>query len=88
MDKLVRELYLGDGMYPGVKFVFTIYTDNSLMLAYYNGRTRIEEPNVELLDVGDNGGKKIEYGTSAVRTSMPFKRFTDGKLHANWVQIK
>lgn len=88
MDKIVRELYLGDGNYPGVKFVFTIYTDNSMKLAYYNGRTRIEEPNVELLDVGDNGGKKIEYGTSAVRTSMPFKRFTDGKLHTNWVQIK
>ena len=88
MDKIVRELYLGDGRYPGVKFVFTIYTDNSLKLAYYNGRTRIEEPNVELLDVGDNGGKKIEYGTPSVRASIPFKRFTDGKLYANWIQIK
>lgn len=88
MDKLVRELYAGDGLYPGVKLVFTIYTDNSLRLAYFNGRTRIEEPNVELIDVGDKGGKKIEYGTPNVKTTIPFRKYIDGTLYERWVQIK
>jgi len=88
MNKIVRELYLGDGVYPGVKFILTVYTDNSLRLAYYNGRTRIEEPNVELIDIGDKGGKKLEYGTPNVKSSIPFRKYADGTLHEKWTQIK
>ena len=81
-------MYVGDGVYPGVKFVLVIYTDNSLKLLYYNGRTRIEEPGVEIVDSGENGGKRIEYGTPNVKTSLPFKKYLDGTLEERWTKIK
>ena len=71
-----------------MKFVLVIYTDNSLKLLYYNGRTRIEEPGVEIVDSGENGGKRIEYGTPNVKTSLPFKKYLDGTLEERWTKIK
>lgn len=88
MNKVVKELYEGDGICNGAKYIFTIYEDDSVKLTFFNGNTRVEEPAVKLIDIGTNGGKRIEYGTTNVKSSLPFRKYVDGTLDERWEQIK
>ena len=87
MDKEVKELYECDGVCNGVKYILTIYKDDSVKLLFFNGSMNVEEPNVHIVNVGDNGGKRVEYGTSTVLSSFPFKKYLDGTLDERWTQI-
>jgi hypothetical protein len=84
---IAREIYETDGISKGVKYVLTINEDDSAKLVFYNGAFKVEEPGVQIVDVGDNGGKRVEYGTSKVKTSLPFKRYIDGTLDDRWTKI-
>lgn len=84
---IVRELYETDGANKGVKYVLTINEDDSAKLVFYNGAFKVDEPNVCIVDVGGNGGKRIEYGTTNVKSSLPFKRYMDGTLDDRWTKI-
>lgn len=84
---IAKEIYETDGISKGVKYVLTINEDNSVKLMFYNGAFKVEEPCVEIVDIGDNGGKRVEYGTSKVKTSLPFKRYIDGTLDDRWTKI-
>lgn len=84
---IAKEIYETDGVSKGVKYVLTINEDNSVKLVFYNGAFKVEEPGVQIVDVGDNGGKRVEYGTSKVKTSLPFKRYIDGALDSRWTKI-
>ena len=69
-------------------FALTIYADDTLKLVFFNGNIRVEAQGLKMLDVGTNGGKCLEYGTQNVKTSIPFKKYTDGTLNERWTQIK
>jgi hypothetical protein len=84
---IAKEIYETDGVSNGVKYVLTINEDNSVKLVCYNGAFKVEEPGVQIVDVGDNGGKRVEYGTSKVKASFPFKRYIDGTLDERWTKI-
>jgi hypothetical protein len=84
---IAREIYETDGITSGVKYVLTINEDNSVKLVYYNGAFKVDEPNVEIVDIGENGGKRVEYGTTHVKSSFPFKRYLDGELDERWTKI-
>ena len=84
---IAKEIYEIDGFMNGSKYVLTINEDNSVQLEYYEGSTRIVEPNVEIVDGGNNGGKRLEFGTSTVKSSFPFKNYNDGKLDSKWTRI-
>ena len=84
---IVREIYETDGVTGGVKYVLTINEDHSVKLMFYNGAFKVEEPNVRIVDIGDNGGKRVEYGTENSKSSLPFKRYSDGALDERWTQI-
>ena len=87
MDK-VKEMYECDGISPGVKYTFIIYDDDKVELMFYNGAFKVNEPNVRIYDIGNSGGKRIEYGSGNVKASLPFKRYSDGELDEKWIRIK
>lgn len=84
---IAREIYESDGLTKDTKFILTINEDDSVKLMYYNGSFKTEEPNTRIIDVGDKGGKRIEYGTTSVSSSIPFKRYIDGTLDSRWTKI-
>jgi hypothetical protein len=84
---IAREIYVTDGVSKGVKYVLTINEDNSVKLVFYNGAFKVDEPEVQIIDIGVNGGKRIEYGTNSVKSSIPFKRYLDGELDERWTKI-
>jgi len=84
----VKEIYECDGMTPNVKYVLTIYEGGNTDLVFYNGAFKTSEPNVRICEIGTNGGKRIEYGTPNVKSSLPFMRYSDGKLDDKWTRIK
>ena len=84
----VKEMYETDGICSGVKYLLTIMDDGSVSLTFYNGTFKRDEPNVEITTIGDNGGRRVEYGTANVTSSFPFKRYSDGELDEKWIRIK
>ena len=88
MSKSVKEMYECDGICNDTKYVLVIYDDLSVKLTFYNGTIKFEEPYVSISSVGENGGKRIEYGTGSVKTSLPFRKYIDGSLDERWTQIK
>ena len=84
----VKEMYETDGICPGIKYLLTIMDDDSVTLTFYNGSFKKDEPNVEIIAIGDNGGKRVEYGTVNVKSSFPFRRYSDGTLDERWTRIK
>ena len=87
MDK-VKEMYETDGIGKGTKYILTIYGDDNVGLVFYNGSFKKEESNVRIYDVGNSGGKRVEYGLGNVKASLPFKRYSDGELDEKWIRIK
>ena len=90
MDKKLTEMYVRDGGCPGAKdtkYVLCIYDDHSIKLTYYNGMMKCEEPIAQILPVGNNGGKCLEFGSVFVKTSFPFRKYIDGTLDERWTQI-
>jgi hypothetical protein len=84
---IAKEIYETDGVSKGVKYVLTINEDDSVKLMFYNGAFKVDEPNVHIVDIGNNGGKRVEYGASTVKTSFPFKKYLDGTLDERWTKI-
>ena len=84
---IAKEIYEIDGFMSGSKYVLTINEDESVQLDYYEGTTRITECNPQIVPCGNNGGKRLEFGTSTVKSSFPFKNYNDGKLDSKWTQI-
>ena len=84
---IAKEIYETDGVSKGVKYVLTINEDDSVKLMFYNGAFKFDEPNVQIIDIGNNGGKRVEYGTSIMKSSLPFKRYLDGTLDERWTKI-
>ena len=84
---IAREIYESDGTTSGTKYILTINEDDSVKLVLYNGAFKFEEHNVHIVDIGPNGGKRIEYGTSNVQSSIPFRRYTDGTIDNRWTKI-
>lgn len=70
-----------------LKYIFTIYEDDSISVTSYFNKPK-EEENVSLVDVGTKGGKRIEFGNSSVKSSLPFKNFSNGELDERWQRIK
>ena len=81
-------MYMCDGICDGTKYVLNIYDDLSVKLTFYNGTVKFEEPFVSIEPIGENGGRRIEYGTTSVKTSLPFRKYIDGSLDERWTQIK
>ena len=88
MGKSVKEMYVCNGVCEGTKYVLVIYDDLSVKLTFYNGTIKCEESTVNICPIGENGGRRIEYGTSTVKTSLPFRKYLDGSLDERWTQIK
>ena len=86
MDKDIKELYEYNG--EGQKFLFTIYEDDTTNLTLYKGEKSIEKENSMIVNIGGKGGKRIEYGTSKVKSSLPFMNYSDGNLDKRWTRIK
>lgn len=82
----VKELYEYNG--EGQKFLLYIYDDDSTKLTQYKGDDSIEKLNPRIYDIGGKGGKRIEYGTSNVKSSLPFINYSDGNLDKRWTRIK
>ena len=82
----VKELYEYNG--EGQKFLLYIYDDDSTKLTQYKGDDSIEKLNPRIYDIGGKSGKRIEYGTSNVKSSLPFINCSDGNLDKRWTRIK
>ena len=84
----VKELYEYNDI--GDKFLLTVYEDDSIKLVLCKKDDIVEKENPIIYDIGTNGGKRIEYGkpTSNVKSSLPFRNYSDGKLDKRWEKVK
>ena len=86
MDKSVREMYEGDSIMKDAKYLLLVYDDGTLKLTWYCGDRIVEEENPIFTKAGK--GLRIQYGSSTVKSSIPFTKYADGTLDERWVKIK
>ena len=88
MDKSVREMYEGECVMQGAKYLLIIYDDGTLKLTWYCGDRIVEEECPTFRKSGQ--GLRIDYGNpnAKVRSSMPFSKYSDGTLDERWTKIK
>lgn len=82
---MAKEVYEYNG--EGQKFLLTINEDDSIKLILCKKEEGIEKECANIYDIGGKGGKRIEYGKSKTKSSLPFKNYSDGQLDKRWVKI-
>ena len=82
---IAKEIYEADGVFGDSKEVFVIMDDGSLSYKTYIGEKVFEEENPVLVQCGK--GQRIEYGCGIIRSSTPFRNYSDGEIDKRWTKI-
>jgi len=88
MNKSVREMYEGECVMQGAKYLLIIYDDGTLKLTWYCDDKVVEEQSPRFTNAGK--GLRIEYGNpnAETKSSIPFSKYSDGTLDERWTKIK
>ena len=86
MEDEVKEIYEGECIMEGAKFLLIIYESGKLKLTWYYHDRVEERVNPKFEECGK--GLRLVFGTEKYYSSIPFKTYHEGTLDKRWTKIK